>query len=213
MMLAGFVFMMACNPAREAGIRDRAGEELTEFRNWVSNTVSRADDATEEERASLRQEFSQLSSNMAEGLNDLADDARAEFNQLTARYEEWDAEQDRKMAQQQQQRSDTASDMDQQSQEQWTNKLMGTDYQNINSLMASQIREAYISFMQNVRDNREGWTEQEWEQVEEVLNQLNNRKEQVESALSTEDQAKILALQAEFQTLQTAQEIKEEIKN
>jgi hypothetical protein len=209
MLFAGIFLMVACNPPREAGIRDRAGNELSDFRSWVSNTVSRADDATAEERARIRKEFSQLSAQAQNSLSGLADDARNEFNQLTTRYEEWDAEQDRKMARQQQQQQQTTMAQDGRISE----KLLDAPYRDINSLTASQVRDAYISFMENVRDNRKDWSEKDWEQVEQVLKQLNNRKDQVNEGLSTKDQAKILALQAEFQLLQSGQQIKEEIKN
>jgi Tfp pilus assembly protein PilP len=209
MLLAGIFLMVACNPPREAGIRDRAGNELSDFRSWVSNTVSRADDATEEERASIRQEFQQLSARAGNSLSELTNDARTEFARLTARYEDWDAEQDRKMMARKQQQEQNAMVQG----GQMTEKLLDAPFRNVNSLTASQVRDAYISFMENVRDNRKDWSEKDWELVEQVLKQLNNRKEQVNEGLSTKDQAKILALQAEFQLLQSGQQIKEEIKN
>jgi hypothetical protein len=200
LLIAGFFLMEACNPPREAGIRDRAGNELSEFRSWVSNTVSRADDATEDERATIRQEFSQLSSRVAEGLNNLSESARSEFNQLTARYEEWDAEQDRKMARQQ-----TGTATDQASQ--MTEKLLNSEYRDVNAINADQMHQAYQSLMQQVRDNHQNWTEEEWRQAEQVIERLNARQDQVASSLSAEDKTRIAIMRAEFRAIKAGEEV------
>jgi len=66
------------------------------------------------------------------------------------------------------------------------------------------IREAYLTFMGEVRTNRRNWTQDDWDYVDYVYGQLNQRRREIEGQLRTADKLKIRTLQAEYLTLEGA---------
>ncbi|TPE43883.1 DUF6565 domain-containing protein [Pontibacter mangrovi] len=87
-------------------------------------------------------------------------------------------------------------------------QLLG-EHANIGAITADSMRQAYITFMDNVREQKGNWTDAEWQQAKELLEKLDAHKETVEKELGTDDKAKIKMLQAEFRTLETAGDVKD----
>lgn len=79
-------------------------------------------------------------------------------------------------------------------------QLLGP-YSNIQSLTASNLRHAYMTFMDNVRAKHGSWTKQDWNQANAVINKLNARENSMNRILSVTDKAQIKILQTEFNTL------------
>ena len=87
-------------------------------------------------------------------------------------------------------------------------ELLG-DHADINAITAANMRQAYITFMENVREQKANWGDTEWQNAKNVLERLNAHKETVEKELGTDDKGKIKMLQAEFRTLETGGDIKD----
>jgi hypothetical protein len=213
MMVLGASLFMGCNAQREAATQNQVEQDLAEFRTWASTKFDRAEAATEDERAALKQEFNELTARVDRGIDNLTDEAKEEYNELKASYNEWEAEQERMASQSpdQNQQMDTALDPDRQ--KEWTSQLMGSSFEDISAVSAEQLDEAYVAFMENVRNKRSNWSDSEWAYAESVLNSLKERKDQLGASLSTEDRVKVEALEAEFGALRIGQNVKEEIKD
>ncbi|PTX14653.1 hypothetical protein C8N40_11081 [Pontibacter mucosus] len=87
-------------------------------------------------------------------------------------------------------------------------ELLG-EHADINAITAANMRQAYITFMENVREQKANWGDTEWQNAKNVLERLNAHKETVEKELGTDDKGKIKMLQAEFRTLETGGDIKD----
>lgn len=90
----------------------------------------------------------------------------------------------------------------------WHKKLLGP-YSNVDTLTAANMREAYITLLENVRQLHGRWADKDWEQAKAVLDKLDYKKNTLESQLSIGDKAKIKMLQAEFRTLETTDDVKD----
>ena len=88
----------------------------------------------------------------------------------------------------------------------WKGKLLG-QWADMDTINAANIREAYITFMENVRTQKSQWTDTDWGMAKTVLEQLNERKEEINADIDTDSEVKIKALQMEFLTLETAADI------
>ncbi|MCX2739458.1 hypothetical protein [Pontibacter anaerobius] len=87
-------------------------------------------------------------------------------------------------------------------------ELLG-EYADIKALTAQNMRQAYITFMESVREQKGPWADEEWQNAKNLLEKLNAHKETVEKELGTDDKAKIKMLQAEFRSLETTGDIKD----
>lgn len=87
-------------------------------------------------------------------------------------------------------------------------ELLG-EHADINALTAANMRQAYITFMENVREQKSNWGDEDWQNAKNLLEKLNAHKETVEKDLKTDDKGKIKMLQAEFRTLETAGDVKD----
>ncbi|WP_276498910.1 hypothetical protein [Pontibacter litorisediminis] len=87
-------------------------------------------------------------------------------------------------------------------------ELLG-EHADINAITAQNMRQAYITFMENVREQKANWGDTEWQNAKNVLERLNAHKETVEKELGTDDKGKIKMLQAEFRSLETAGDVKD----
>ncbi|WP_299756430.1 hypothetical protein [uncultured Pontibacter sp.] len=87
-------------------------------------------------------------------------------------------------------------------------ELLG-EFANMSAISAANTRQAYITFMENVRAKKDNWADQDWQNAKNVLERLNAHKETVEKELGTDDKGKIKLLQAEFRSLETKADIKD----
>ncbi len=85
-------------------------------------------------------------------------------------------------------------------------ELLG-QWADMDTLNAANIREAYITFMENVRAQKSEWADADWEMAKMVLERLNKRKDAISADIDTDSEVKIKALQMEFLTLETAADI------
>ena len=89
--------------------------------------------------------------------------------------------------------------------------LLGTDI-NLTQAVASQIPDLYEAFISTIREERRKWSYADWEGASQVLARLNQRYEQVRTALPLEERLRIRSFQGEFHTLRGAREVKDKLE-
>lgn len=176
----------------------KAERDLEELRTWVNTKLGKAEEATREERAQLKQQFDHLSGNVEKEAGKLSEQSKQEYKDLKSRYHQWEAKQ--------QERASLYLDRNELSR--WRQELLGP-YQNIPTIRGSQMRDAYLTLLTNVRKKRRDWTAEDWAYADEVLSLLNDRRNQVDASLSTSDRIKIQTLKAEFATLKASRDAKD----
>jgi hypothetical protein len=68
-------------------------------------------------------------------------------------------------------------------------------------------------FMGEVRAKRQNWSQGDWDYVDHVYGQLNQRKRQLEGQVAGSDRVKIRTLQAEYLTLEGAADAQSLLRN
>ncbi len=87
-------------------------------------------------------------------------------------------------------------------------ELLG-QYADINALTATNLRQAYITLLENVRSKHATWTDQDWAKAQAVVNKLDAKKNTLEKQLGVDDKGKIKLLQGELRTLETKADAKD----
>jgi hypothetical protein len=178
--------------------KGKAEQDMDELRTWVNTKLNKAETATRQERAQLKEQFSELSGKVEVEAAKLSEQSKGEFKELKARYNQWEAKQ----------QEQATLYLDKEELRRWQTALLGP-YQEIRTIKGSRMRDAYLTLMSHVREKRRSWQPEDWAYAEEVLGRLNNRKDQVDASLSTSDRIKIQALKAEFATLKAGRNAKE----
>lgn len=178
--------------------KERAEQDLEELRTWVDTKLNRAEEATREERGQMKEQFNQLAAKVEEGANKLSEQSKAEYKELRTRYNQWEAKQ----------QEQAMMYIDKEELSRWQAQLLGP-HQDISKIKARDLRDAYVTFNENVRERRRNWEPEDWVYAEEVLGRLNDRKDRVEASLSTREILKIQAVRTEFSTLKAGQKTKE----
>ena len=88
--------------------------------------------------------------------------------------------------------------------------LLGTQV-NVAQAIASQLSDLYEAFIGTTRDERRQWSYADWDAAAQVLARLNQRYEQVRTALPLEERIRIRSFQGEFYTLRGAREVKDKL--
>ncbi|PSR52446.1 hypothetical protein AHMF7605_02355 [Adhaeribacter arboris] len=77
----------------------------------------------------------------------------------------------------------------------------------ISALSASAIREAYDSFVEKVRANKNSFTKDEWQKVEAYYRALDDRKDAVKDQISNNDKIEIAKAKAKYETVKTGEKL------
>ncbi|TPE43099.1 hypothetical protein [Pontibacter mangrovi] len=170
-----------------------AEEELEEFRGWLNKQAEKGDTAIRREWPEVKEELRRRNAQLESKFDSLSAQSKEEYRQLQERYRNWEDRQERRM--QEPLSADKVT--------QWQEQLL-REYADIEELQANQLREAYLTFMGTVRTKRKSWSQNDWDYVDHVYGQLNQRRRQVEGQVSTADNLKIRTLQAEYLTLEGA---------
>lgn len=187
-LLLSIISLGSCTTTRETEVED----ELGDFRNWVSRETSQLADRTEEDWEQAKQDFKTRTKELDQKQNQFSAELKEEYKQLKQEFNEADEEymsarSEARMAERQQ-------------------ELLGQSA-DLSTITAANIREAYITFMENVRTRKSEWTNEDWDMAKMVLQQLNDRKDEINTEIDTDTEVKIKALQMEFLTLETADDI------
>ncbi|GAA4438199.1 hypothetical protein GCM10023188_33270 [Pontibacter saemangeumensis] len=179
--------------ARVIKTGNTAEDELEEFRAWLNRQTEKGDTAIRREWPAVREELRERNARLEQKFDSLSAESKEEYRELQSRYERWEERQERR-----QQQPLAPAEL-----AQWRERLL-RDYQNLDKVKPENIREAYLTFMGEVRTNRRTWTQNDWDYVDYVYSQLNQRRGEIEGQLRTADKLKIRTLQAEYLTLEGA---------
>jgi len=89
-------------------------------------------------------------------------------------------------------------------------RLLGSDV-TLARTTADQLPDLYERFISTTRDERRNWSYADWDAAGAVLARLNQRYEQVRTALPLEERVRIRTYQGEFHTLRGARQVKDKI--
>jgi len=178
------VILGACSASKEAEVND----ELGDFRNWISQTTSNVAERTEEDWKRAKSDFATRTQELDVKQENFTDELKQEYQQLKDEFNNADKEYEEAR------RSARLTE--------WEQKLLGS-YADKSTITQANVRQVYITFLENVRSQRSSWTDEDWEMAKMVLKSLNDRKDEVDDGLPTDDEVKIKALQMEFRALET----------
>ena len=190
-MLTLFISLLAissCTTTREQEIED----ELGEFRTWVSQQTSQLANRTEEDWKRSKEDFRMRTQELDQKEDEFSEELKAEYQQLKQEFTKADE-------------SYEGVRMEARKSE-WERNLLGR-WADMATINAQNVREAYITFMENVRAKKENWTNADWDMAKMVMQELNERKSEIDGNIDTDTEVKIKALQMEFRTLETAADI------
>lgn len=177
--------LSSCSASKETEVED----ELSDFRNWISQTTTNVADRTEEDWKRAKDDFATRTQELDVKQENFSDELKQDYQNLKNEFNEADKEYEAAR------RAARLAE--------WEQKLLGT-YADKSTITQANVRQVYITFLENVRNQRGTWTDEDWEMAKMVLNSLNDRKDEVDEGLPTDDEVKIKALQMEFRTLETA---------
>lgn len=187
-LMVSMISLGSCTTMRESEVED----ELGDFRNWVSRETSQLANRTEEDWKQAKQDFQTRTQELDQKQEQFSEELKEEYLQLKQEFNEADeaytnARSEARMAE-------------------WESKLLG-QWADMTTINAANVRDAYITFMENVRTQKAEWTNEDWDMAKVVLQQLNDRKDEINADIDTDSEVKIKALQMEFLTLETAADV------
>ncbi|WP_276496153.1 hypothetical protein [Pontibacter litorisediminis] len=184
-LFSASVMLASCSATKEQQVED----DLADFRVWVNNATSNVAERTEEDWKRAREDFRMRTQELDRKQENFTEELKQDYQNLKQEFQDADEEY---------QRSLEGEDLSE-----WERNLLGrwADYASIDE---NNVRDVYIAFMENVREQKETWSDADWEMAKRVLEKLNERKAEIEGNIPTDAEVKIKALQMEFRTLETA---------
>ncbi|TPE43236.1 hypothetical protein [Pontibacter mangrovi] len=190
--LSFMLVLASCSATKEQQVED----ELADFRNWVSNATANVADRTEEDWERARADFKTRTQELDQKSENFSEELKQDYKNLKAEFQNADEEY---------RRANEAPALGE-----WEGNLLG-NWANYDSINEENVREAYITLLENVRQQRGTWDDQDWEMAKQVMEKLNTRKNELDaSKIPTDTEVKIKALQMEFHTLETAADATDE---
>jgi hypothetical protein len=175
----------------------KASRELDDFKAWVQDKASRTDSSAKENWPKIKEEFKQRSARLDSKADSLSAQGKAEYKELKSKYQSWEARKNKR----------TSQPLDVAKLQQWEKNLLAN--KKVETIAAADMREMYLTFMGVVRAQKRRWTQDDWDYVDHIYGRLNDRKQQVESAIPAADRLKIKTLQAEYLTLEASGDAKD----
>ncbi len=93
-------------------------------------------------------------------------------------------------------------------QAQMEKELLG-NYRTLSQVPADSLRDAFVYFLQQVRDRKEVWTTEDWDYANAVYKRLNERERALHDDIILRHATKIKALQAEYVALENKADLKD----
>lgn len=175
----------------------RSGEttedKVEELRAWMNRKADKADTSIRANWPETRERIRDINADIEQNFDSLSTETKAEYQELKKGYAEWEQEQERRQMQ----------PLKPQEIANWKTQLLG-EYSNLEAITPQTIREAYLTFMGSVRTKQRSYSQGDWDYVDHVYSDLNQRRREVEGQMSTGDKLKIRALQAEYLALEGA---------
>jgi hypothetical protein len=168
-----------------------AEDRLEELRGWMNEKSSSADTAIRRDWPEVREKFRQRTAELDKNVDSLSAESREEYNQLKERYRTWEEREQRRQQ----------TPLDKAKLAQWQEQLL-REYKDVKKITPQNVREAYLTFMGVVRAKRRNWTQSDWDYVDNVYGQLNQRRSEIEGQIASGDNLKIRTLQTEYLALE-----------
>lgn len=178
--------------------RSQTDDELGEFRDWVNSKTTTADSNARERWPKVKEEFKTRTNRLESRLDTMSAESKKEYAELKQRYKAWEQKQNNRKQQ----------PLDQQKLTNFRQQLFGNQ-SDLNTVTATNIRQTYETLLQYVRGTRNKWTPDDWDYVDFLYSELNNRKDELESGIPTRDRLKIKALQGEYLGYEAAADTKD----
>ena len=178
--------------------RTGVNDELREFRDWVNNKTSEADTNARRRWPKVKEEFKPRTEHLETRLDSLSAESKQEYAELKKRYELWEKKQQTR----------TAQPLDEATLKKWQQQLLG-ERADLTSITGANARETYLLFMGIVRAKKANWSLTDWDYVDHVYSQLNDRRAQIEDQIPAADRLKIKTLQTEYLALEAAADAKD----
>jgi chromosome segregation ATPase len=187
LMLLSFILvgLSSCTASREREIDD----EISDFRSWVNDQSATVADRTEQDWKQAKEDFKMRTQELDKRQDNFSAELKQEYKQLKDDFKSLDEERAKRR------RSVKLAE--------WEVNLLGR-YADKSTITRENVKQVYEHFMENVRTREGNWINEDWEMAKMVLEKLNERKEEIDESISTEDEVSIKALQMEFKTLETA---------
>lgn len=167
--------------------------KLEELRAWMNEKVERGDTAIRNDWPQTREKLRERNTQIERGFDSLSTESKEEYKRLKSRYSRWEERQERRQQ----------IPLDPQKVTQWKEELL-REFAAPDAITSQNVREAYLTFMGVVRAKKQNWTDSDWDYVDHVYSQLNQRRRGLEGSISAGDKLKIKALQSEYLTLEGA---------
>ncbi|KAA9340656.1 hypothetical protein [Adhaeribacter soli] len=178
--------------------RTKAKDELHEFRDWVNAKTSGADSNARERWPKVKEEFKTRTDKLESRLDTMSAKSKQEYAELKSRYKAWEQKQEK--------REDRP--LDPKKLTSIRQQLLGKQ-SDLKTVTSANIRQTYETLLQYVRGTHNSWTPDDWDYVDYIYSELNNRKDEVEGDISTKDGLKIKALQGEYLGYEAAADTKD----
>jgi hypothetical protein len=177
----------------ETKVRPKTDDEVQEFKKWVNEKTSHADSNAKEKWPEIKESFRTRTAQLEQKMDSFSAESRREFEESKARYQAWENRRDAR----------TSKPLNLTGLDRWRKDLLG-NFSNLKTVTAANVRESYLTFMGAIRAKKDKWTQNDWDYVDAVYGELNDRKREIENQISTADALKIKTLQAEYLTLEAA---------
>ncbi|WP_181306195.1 hypothetical protein [Rufibacter sp. XAAS-G3-1] len=93
-------------------------------------------------------------------------------------------------------------------QAQMERELLG-EYSTLSQVPANSLRDAYVYFLQQVRNRKDVWTSEDWDYANAIYKRLNEREKALHDDIILRHATKIKALQAEYVALENQADLKD----
>lgn len=182
-----------------------AQDRLEELRGWMNEKADQGDTAIRADWPQVREKLRARNAQIERGFDSLSTESKEEYRRLKGRYSQWEERQERRQQ----------TPLDPQKVTQWEKELL-REFSSPGSITTQNVREVYLTFIGVVRAKRQNWSDGDWDYVDHVYSQLNQRRRELEGSISSGDKLKIRALQAEYLTLEgtaDAQSLMRDMRN
>jgi hypothetical protein len=184
------------------GTSKSADKDLKDFKNWVNRKTSSADSSTKEHWPKIKEDFKERTDRLESRLDSMSVDSKREYAEYKARYKNWETRQERRQNQ----------PLDKNKIATWEQQLLGKQ-SSLKTITATGLHDAYLNLLTVVRAKHNTWTPDDWDYVDFVYSELNNRKDELESDISAGEKLKIKALQGEYLGYEGAADVKDAAHN
>lgn len=190
-------YFVSCQQSHEKEIRN----DLDQLESWLNERSEHIEHVSEQEWNKAQENYKNLQVEVENNFNQLSQETKDRYNALKNNFQKW----------QQEKNSEQEDTFEAGVDKELLNQLLG-NYTNLSTVTALNAKSVYIAFMKNVRALHKTWDKSSWDRAQIIFSELNERKDEVDENIPTEDEIKITALQAEFHALKAGDKVSETVE-